>query len=275
MAARTTPPERLGSPPLRPALLVASEDDSRAADGASAPLAAAALVRLAADRLRLDDALDRLRLPDPDDDRPLEPDPDDDRPLEPDPDDDRPLEPDPDDDRPLAERVWRVPLAAARVPPLRLEPELRLLPELPELRLLPELPEPLPELPELRPLPEPPELPELRPLPELPELRPLPELPELPELRLLPELPELPELRLLPELRPAPELRLLPPEPEPDERPLPEARDRVLGFSELSDEDALDDRDRLELPRGPVADISTSPVVGCAGSWGRLRRGRH
>jgi hypothetical protein len=254
MAARTTPPERLGSPPLRPALLVASEADSRAADGASAPLSAAALVRLAADRLRLDDALDRLRLPDPDDDRPLEPDPDDDRPLEPDPDDDRPLEPDPDDDRPLAERVWRVPLAAARVPPLRLEPELRLLPELPELRLLPELPEPLPELPEL---------PELRPLPELPELRPLP------------ELPELPELRLLPELRPAPELRLLPPEPEPDERPLPEARDRVLGFSELSDEDALDDRDRLELPRGPVADISTSPVVGCAGSWGRLRRGRH
>jgi hypothetical protein len=50
-------------------------------------------------------------------------------------------------------------------------------------------------------------------------------------------------------------------EREPAERPLPDAFDWALGVSELSDDEAPDDLERLEPPRGLVADISTSGVV--------------
>jgi hypothetical protein len=68
----------------------------------------------------------------------------------------------------------------------------------------------------------------------------------------------------------------LPPEPEPDEPPLRDERDCVLAVSESSDEDDFEDLARLELPRGLVADISTSRGVECAGSrWsGRTGYGR-
>ncbi len=175
-------------------------------------------------------------------------------------------------------------LRLAGVDRLRLDPEAdRLLPEPEAERLLPEpdaerlLPEPDAE----RLLPDP-EAERLLPDPDAERLLPDPEAE-----RLLPPDPEddrpladrdcrvpLAALRVLPLRVLPPELRL---EPDPDEPPLLLALERVFAALLSSEDDDFADLERLELPRGLVADISTSGVSECAGprTMGRTGRNRH
>jgi hypothetical protein len=253
MAVRTAPCER--SDPLRPlrrAVLSTADADSRASvDGAWSPaLEAAPLRPVDAAPLRAE----LLR----------------DEPLRAEPLRAEPLRVEPLRAEPLRAELLRAePLRAEVLRPELDRPRLELDDDRPLLAL-----PPLPLLPLLAlPLRLPPLALRLLPLPPL-ALRLLPlrllalRLPPLPlpllALRLLP-------LRLL--VRPLPELL---PEPEFDERPLRDDRDGVLAASAPSDDDDFEDPERLELPRGLVADISTSRGVECAGSrWsGRTGYGR-